>query len=139
MSQAARIVIADDNGADVGLLREILDEQNLRHELHVITDGEAALRFAEFAGNEGKHPCPDLFVLDLHLPRIDGADVLRRFRANENCTHTPVIIFSGSAFPKDRAAVESFPGVSFVKKPAALNEFMQVGQFIRDVLTLKAE
>jgi two-component system, chemotaxis family, response regulator Rcp1 len=139
VSKAVQILVADDNDADVLLLREVLAEHQLAHELHVITDGEEALQFAGVAGENGTPPCPDLFVLDLHLPRISGSDVLRRFRSNQHCAKTPVIVFSGSALAKDRATVEAFPGVSFVRKPTGFDDFMKVGEYIKKVLAEKSE
>lgn len=132
---APRIVLAEDNMADAQLLREILEERGLPHILDVISDGEEALRLVGSAGAHG-HPCPDLLVLDLHLPKIDGPEVLRRFRANKHCQQIPVIVLSSFVSPKDRATVESFAGVSYFSKPSNLQEAAQIGQFIESILNL---
>jgi two-component system, chemotaxis family, response regulator Rcp1 len=134
--QSVDILVAEDNIADVRLLEEVLKEQGLAHRLNVVSDGEEALRVAEGIGKTGETPCPDLFVLDLHLPKIDGPEILRRFRENENCADTPVIVLTTSVSPYDRAAVEGFKGVSYLLKPSTLDEFTTIGKFIYKVLNL---
>lgn len=138
MEQTAQIWLAEDNDGDVRLMEEALNEYSLQYKLHICRDGEEALRLADVAGNENEQPCPDLLILDLHLPKVDGPEVLRRFRANGNCLKTPVIVFSSSISPRERAAVEAFDNVSFLQKPVALDQYLTVGQKVKDVLADRA-
>ena len=94
-----RILIAEDNPADVRLLGEALKATPLKYDVHLVTDGAEALTAVQLAGSKPGLPCPDLFVLDWHLPRIDGLQVLEAFRANTNCRTTPVLIFTSSVSP----------------------------------------
>ena len=87
----------------------------------------------QHAGKSG-NPCPDILLLDIHLPRVDGLEVLRAFRANENCTQTPVLVLSTSIAPSDRLWAESFEHVHFVQKPVTLDEFLGIGQTIKRLL-----
>jgi DNA-binding response OmpR family regulator len=125
----------EDNEADVRLMEEALHEQSLAFRMHVCRDGEEARRLAGIAGENDAEPCPDLFILDLHLPKVDGPEVLRTFRANRNCAKTPVIVFSSSMSPADRVMVERYEGVSFLQKPIGLDEYMAVGQRVKEALT----
>ena len=92
--QSIQIWMAEDNDGDVYLMREALDAQALRYELHVFRNDEEALDVFQTAGSESHPECPDLLILDLHLPKVDGRELLRRFRANANCIDTPVLILS---------------------------------------------
>lgn len=133
MSDPVHIFLAEDNLADVQIIQEILNQKGIAHTLDFVSDGEEALRFAESAGQSGK-PCPDLFVLDLHLPKVEGSEILRRFRANEHCAQTPVIVLSGLLSPRERAAVAGYSGVSFLSKPSSLEEIIQIGRHIDQLL-----
>lgn len=73
-------------------------------------------------------------ILDLGLPRVDGLDVLRTFRANKNCTHTPVIVFTSSLAPAHRLAAEQFEGVQFISKPSDLDAFLEFGRTVKNLL-----
>jgi CheY-like chemotaxis protein len=132
--EPAHILLAEDNPADQRLIAESLNFNGLEHVLHVVSDGEQALTAAQLAGSTCQAPCPDVLILDLGLPRVDGLEVLRAFRANEHCIHTPVIVFSSSVAPEHRQAAESYPRVQFVIKPMNLDEFMEFGRTVKNML-----
>jgi CheY-like chemotaxis protein len=73
-----QILVAEDSAADVGLVRMALQDQNLDYVLHVVRDGEEAIAFIEKADNDSKAPGPDLLLLDMHLPRYSGEQILQR-------------------------------------------------------------
>lgn len=124
-----RILLAEDNPADVYLVREALDISNRRPvELTVVSDGEEALRWVERAGNSAENQLPDLIVLDLNLPKCDGADILRSIRQRANFVGIPVVILTSSDSPKDRKAIETLGATSFMTKPSDLDEFLDVGR-----------
>lgn len=137
--ERVHILLAEDNGAAVRLLQECFAELHFDHELDVAEDGESALEKARKAGHAGGPPCPDVFILDLGLPRVDGVEVLRAFRSNEQCTHTPVVVFTSSVSPADRAFAESLKGVYFREKPLLFEECLDVGHFIKGLLLRTAE
>ena len=72
-----QILLAEDNPGDVLLVKESLDVHKIDHRLHVVTDGEQALTFLDHMGEPGSPPYPDIFLLDLNLPRVDGPTVLK--------------------------------------------------------------
>ena len=116
------------------MIAEALNANYLCHVLHIVDNGEQAAEVARLAGTEGQGPCPDLLILDLGLPRVDGIDVLRVFRANKNCLHTPVIVFTSSVSPEHRFVAEQFEGVRFVTKPLDLEEFLEFGRTVKQML-----
>jgi two-component system response regulator len=127
-------LLAEDNPADQRLISESLNFVGLTHTLRVVADGEEAITAARLAGSAGQPPCPDVLILDLGLPRVDGLEVLRAFRSNEHCVHTPVIVFSASVSPEHRHAAETYSGVRFIPKPMDLDEFMDFGRTIKMML-----
>ena len=98
-----RILLAEDNLADILLVKQALRQHEIAHELHVVNDGAAALDYIARIGSLGNPPCPDVLLLDLNLPKIDGPEVLREFRKRGACFQTPVIVVSSSETERDRA------------------------------------
>jgi CheY-like chemotaxis protein len=133
-----QIWLVEDNEGDIRLMQEALDEQAFRYELRVFYDGDQALQDIDTAG-ETEHPCPDLLLLDLHLPKVDGAEVLRRFRANTNCVSTPVVILSSSIAPIEHAYIHRFSGVTVQEKAIDLDGCLAVGRHIKQILLLSAD
>ena len=130
---AVQVLIAEDDPGDYRLICEALSESNILCEIQLVRDGEQALQAVQNAGTSG-NACPDILLLDIHLPRVDGLQVLRAFRANENCTQTPVLVLSTSIAPSDRVWAESFEHVHFVQKPVTFDEFLDIGQTVKRVL-----
>ena len=134
MSGVARILLAEDNSGDILLIRRALAEYGIEHELHVVHDGEQAIKFLARAGRPGEAPRPDLVLLDLNLPRVDGAEVLMELRHNPRCAATPVIVVTSSNAARDRARLTELGISHYFQKPSDLDEFMQLGAVVRDVL-----
>ena len=129
MDKPLQILLAEDNRGDVFLIREALSKHNVAHELHVVCDGEEALRFIESIG-EG-HPCPDVFLLDLNLPRVEGDEVLQSFRQHPQCARTPVIVVTSSDAPKDHERVARIGITSYFRKPTDLEDYMKLGEVVK--------
>src|ERR1700689_662332 len=90
------ILLAEDNPADVLLVREALEDRAVNCELHVISDGEQVVRFIEQIDSDRALHCPRLVLLDLHLPKRDGGEILKALRSSERCGQTPVVILTAS-------------------------------------------
>ena len=132
---SSRIVLAEDNPADVGLVREALREHKVHHELHVIADGEEALSFIDQLNRDSRLPCPDVLLLDLHLPKHDGNEILRHLRASARCGQTPVVVLTSSEFNCDRPTEENSSILHYFRKPISLGQFMQLGRIVREVIS----
>jgi CheY-like chemotaxis protein len=133
------ILLAEDNRGDVLLVRQALVENGIQHELHVVQDGEQALRFVARMGKPGEPPCPDIFLLDLNLPRVDGPQVLREFRRHSECTETPVIVVTSSDAPKDRGEMAALGVTRYFKKPTDLDAYMELGAVVLEAVAGKSK
>jgi CheY-like chemotaxis protein len=123
----AEIFVVEDNRADVYLIRKALEDRQLAHRLHVVEDGERAAEFLRAAGAEG--PCPDLILLDLNLPRLDGHELLQQVREHPQCCDKPVIVISSSDSPKDYELAQRLDA-TFFRKPSDLEEFLRIADLI---------
>lgn len=88
------LLLVEDNPGDVRLTREMLKEDDLDPSVHVVSDGDEALDYLHQQGEFSDAPRPDVILLDLHLPRMDGDDVLEEM--DNSLSDIPVIVLSGS-------------------------------------------
>jgi CheY-like chemotaxis protein len=118
----------EDNAADIELLRFALDRQG-DYELQVLEDGEEALRFiAEHrAGIHAPDPC--VILLDVHLPRYDGLEILDALKQAPALLHIQVVVLSSSASPEAQAEIHN-KGALYRAKPVTLKHFLELGSEI---------
>ena len=136
--QLFRILLVEDNSGDVYLFRLALEIAKLNFELIVIDDGAAALAFVRGEGKYAGRPVPDLAVLDLNLPKHEGAEVLEAIRQSQDLANIPVVITSSSASPHDRTKTEHLGVERYINKPHDLEEFLKIGLTFRDILESSA-
>ena len=128
----ARVLLVEDNEADVRLTREALREAGENVRLSAVGDGEQALAYLRREeGFEGASR-PDLVLLDLNLPRKNGLEVLDEMRADEGLTRIPVIVLTSSAASQDVDACYARGANAFVVKPQDLDAFMELIAAIRN-------
>ncbi len=127
------ILLAEDNPGDVLLVERALSVHHISHQMQVVPDGDRALEFLAEMGHAVDAPCPDLILLDLNLPKVDGVGVLTEFRKHRECAQTPVIIITSSDSQKDRSRVDGLGIARYFRKPSELNAFMQLGAIVREV------
>jgi CheY-like chemotaxis protein len=125
------LLLVEDNPGDVCLIREVFGEASLRHQLSVVTDGEAALDFLGKKGSFSAALQPDLVLLDLNLPKKNGLEVLKEIKRDPQLRHIPVVILSSSDAEKDILAGYDLHANAYITKPGSLD------QFIEAVLTIK--
>ncbi len=123
---AVKILVVDDNTADINLLRVALDEHEQEYELHVLETGDEALRFIEAQKDGLKEPDLCVIILDLHLPRYDGLAVLRGIRQAGVLSNVQVIILSGAASPAERREISAM-GAIYRQKPFDIQGFFDLG------------
>ena len=133
--QMVRILLAEDNDGDVFLVRRALEKKGLIHELTVMHNGEEALRWLESDGQKPERT-PDLILLDLNLPRIDGGQLLSHIRKSDAFSCTPVIVLTSSDSPTDREMAMELGANLYFRKPTDLKSFMELGQIVEDTLQL---
>jgi len=126
-----RIFLAEDNPADVDLVREALREYEVEYELWLASDGQEAKRFIERMGTGPDSPCPDLIMVDLNLPLVSGHELIALFRKHPQCVQTPLIVVTSSDSRKDREQSAEF-GARYFRKPSELGEFLELGAVVRE-------
>jgi CheY-like chemotaxis protein len=132
-----QIVLAEDNPADVGLVRHVLRAHAIDCDLRVISDGEEVLSFITGLDLNTTMRCPDLLLLDLHLPKRDGKEVLEHLRTSERCRQTPVVIFTSSDQGADCSIAGWAPALRYFRKPVSLAQFMRLGIVIKEVIAMR--
>jgi CheY-like chemotaxis protein len=125
------LLIAEDNPADVVLIRLALQKYGVLPELYVIQDGEAAVRFIEKVEADDLAACPVLALVDLNLPRVGGDELLRRVRASEKWRNVPVIVMSSSLSTRDRTDALQRGAAAFFSKPSDLEQFLMLGALVK--------
>jgi two-component system, chemotaxis family, response regulator Rcp1 len=132
IDRPVEILLVEDNPGDVRLTREALLELNVKHSLHVVTDGEAALEFLFRKGRHTKAVRPDLILLDLNLPRRNGREVLEQIKKDEDLKLIPVLVLTTSGSPLDIRAAYSLHANSYIVKPRDLDKFWEVASAIEE-------
>lgn len=114
------ILLVEDNLDHAELVRRTLEEFPAANRLHHVEDGEAALDYILGQGNFGdraRYPAPDLVLLDLRLPRLDGLEVLRHVRNHPTARTMPVVVLTTSDAERDVAAAFEHRASGFISKP----------------------
>ncbi|MGW7312877.1 response regulator [Streptomyces sp. NPDC054865] len=119
------VLLVEDDMADAMLIEEALSERGTRNLIQV-TDGVAALEHLRTPGNVR----PDLIVLDLNMPRMNGRDLLKVLKADEDLQTIPVVVLTTSSAPDDVVGAYSSHANAYVTKPVNLEEFEQAVQSI---------
>src|SRR5277367_1312062 len=133
------VLLAEDNPGDVRLMREVMLEINRDVRLHVAYDGVEAVAFLKREGIHAHAPRPSLIFLDLHLPKMDGRDVMTRIKADENLRMIPIIVLTTSQGQLDIVKIYELRASCYVCKPAALKEFESLLRSINDFWLTKAK
>ncbi len=127
-----KILLVEDNEGDIRLAREALTGSKVRNELQVIKDGQEALDYLFQNGEYEKSSRPDLILLDLNLPKINGKEVLKKIKANEDLKRIPIIILTTSSSHDDIIETYSNYANSFITKPLDWEQFINVIKSIED-------
>ena len=126
------ILLVEDSPADVRLTREALKEAKIFNTLHCAADGVEALAFLRKEGVHADSPRPNLILLDLNLPRMDGREVLAEIKADDNLKLIPVVVLTTSQAEEDIVRSYNLHANAYVTKPVELQQFLQVIRAIED-------
>jgi two-component system response regulator len=118
-------MLVEDNPDDEMLIRRVFQKNNLANEIIVAHDGAEALECLLGADSPSARFIPQVILLDLKLPKIDGLEVLRRLRADDRTRHLPVVILTSSDEDKDIIQSYRLGANSYVRKPVDFNEFAE--------------
>lgn len=114
-------------------MREAIRRENLRVEVYLASDGQQAIDFIARAEQDPNAPHPQLLLLDLNLPKVDGFEVLRRLRESAALKDIPVLITSSSDSPSDRNLAAEL-GAQYFRKPPSYDEFLKLGGVLKQLL-----
>lgn len=120
------ILLVEDNPADVRLTVEALKDAKMRNNLHVAADGVDAMEFLRRRGAHAKAPRPDLILLDLNLPKMDGREVLKEIKTDDSLKHIPVVVLTTSRAEEDMLRSYHLHANAYVTKPVDLESFLKV-------------
>lgn len=130
-AKSATILLVEDDRGDQELTRRALDEGKIRNDLRIVEDGEEALAYLFRRGkykDPATSPRPDLLLLDLNLPRVDGREVLEQIRADSKLRRMAVVVLTTSRQEEDILRSYELGCNSFITKPVDVNQFIQVIQ-----------
>lgn len=136
---AIQVLLVEDSPGDVRLTREALREANLAVKLHVAADGVEAMSFLRREGLHADAPRPDLILLDLNLPRMDGREVLAHIKADASLKTIPTIILTTSEAEADIVKSYQLQANSYLSKPVQLDKFENLVKSINDFWLTKAK
>jgi chemotaxis family two-component system response regulator Rcp1 len=121
-----RILLVEDNAGDIRLLEETLRESPLATEIKVVRNGVDAMSFLRRWGAFATELRPDMVLLDLNLPRMDGREVLAEVRSDPGLNGIPIVIFTSSPADEDVRLAFNFHADGYVRKPLQVREFLEL-------------
>lgn len=126
------ILLVEDNPGDVRLTKEALKECKIRNHLNVVVDGIEAMDYLHGRGAHKDARRPDLILLDLNLPKMDGREVLAKVKSDEKLHKIPVVILTSSEAERDIAKSYDLHANCYITKPIDLHQFLTVVEEIQE-------
>lgn len=140
MNGSIDILLVEDNEGDAHLTREALKRAKVRNRVHTTCDGVEAMQFLRREGSFADAPRPDLVLLDLNLPNMDGREVLEAIKADPALRPIPIVVVTSSAAEQDILRSYDLNANCYVTKPVDLQQFLHVigsvGDFWLDIVKL---
>ena len=132
MCRHIEILLVEDSPTDALLTREALSGFKLLNKLHVVDNGVDAIAFLRREGPFASVPRPDLILLDLNLPRMDGREVLREIKADDDLKIIPVVVLTSSDAEEDILKSYNLHASCYITKPVEFDKFLKVVRSIRE-------
>ena len=126
------VLLVEDEPADVHLTKMAFKESKVLIDVHDVGDGVEALAFLQKEGAYADAPKPDLILLDLNMPRMDGREFLKRFKQLEGLNRIPVVILTTSEAETDVVASYDLGASGFIVKPIDIEQFINAIQTLED-------
>lgn len=134
-----QVLLVEDSPGDVRLTQEAFRDANRGIHLHVANDGVEAMAFLKHEGRFVDAPRPDLILLDLNLPRMDGREVLAHIKENEDLKTIPTVILTTSESESDIARSYQLQANCYLTKPVQLDAFEALVKSINDFWLTKVK
>ena len=135
MSQGDKVIdilLVEDSETDAELTLQALKQGKLENTVHHVKDGVEAMQFLRKEGDFAGAKRPDLILLDLNMPRLDGREVLKQIREDESLKVIPVVVLTTSSHDKDILETYGLTANSYIVKPVDLNSFFEVVRAINN-------
>ena len=132
LSRPIEILLAEDSAGDVRLTREALKDAKVLNTLHVARDGVEAMDFLHRRNGFDGVPRPDIILLDLNMPRMNGREVLKAIKEDPEFARIPVVVLTTSAAEKDILESYSLHANCYINKPVDMEKFVAVVRTIED-------
>jgi len=130
--QPIDILLVEDNLNEAEMTMETLREGRLRNRIHWVEDGEQALAFLRREDQFASAPRPDLILLDLHMPRVNGLEVLAVIKAHPDWRRIPVVVMTGSSEEEHVHRAYNNHCNCYITKPLDMDKFMEAVRSIED-------
>ncbi|GIG87340.1 response regulator [Plantactinospora endophytica] len=121
-----RILVVDDDPGDVLMIEEALATSGVPKSIDVVGDGEEAMEFLHREGRHREAPRPDMILLDLNMPRMDGRQVLDKVKSDEELRTIPIVVLTTSNADTDILGSYRLRANAYVTKPIDLDDFNDV-------------
>ncbi|HXA65233.1 MAG TPA: response regulator [Bryobacteraceae bacterium] len=130
---AVEILLVDDNPGDVELTKVALRDAKIVNAIHVVRDGAEALAFLRCEGEFVDAPRPDLVLLDLKMPKVDGFQVLAEMKSEPDLRSIPVIVMSSSNAEKDLVRAYDAQVSAYLVKPSNFDEYFNAIRAVKEL------
>ena len=127
-----QVLLVEDDPGDVLMTREAFEDNKVANVLHVVSDGAEAMEFLRKEGDHAGAPTPDLVLLDLNLPRMDGREVLAAVKADDELRQIPIVVLTTSEAEEDVLRSYALHANAYVTKPVDFERFIEVVRKIDD-------
>ncbi|MDG4758275.1 response regulator [Micromonospora sp. WMMD710] len=124
--QPVRILVVDDDPGDVLMIEEALADSDVDKIIDVVSDGEEAMEFLRAEGRHEQARRPDVILLDLNMPRMDGRQVLGAVKQDEDLRTIPIVVLTTSNADTDIVGSYTLQANAYVTKPIDLDDFNDV-------------
>ncbi|MFB9955558.1 response regulator [Cellulomonas denverensis] len=143
MNMAGKVIdvlLVEDDPGDVLMTQEAFEHNKVANRLSVVADGVSAMEFLRKEGEHANAPTPDLILLDLNLPKMDGREVLEALKGDEALRRIPVVVLTTSEAEEDVVRSYSLHANAYVTKPVDFDRFIevvrQIDEFFVEVVRL---
>ena len=127
LPQPVRILLADDDPDDRRLIQEALTAIHFASHLNVVEDGEELMAYLKHTGKYAENsPAPNLILLDVNMPRMNGWEALRLIKSDVQLRHIPVVVLAAAGEPDQVAQTYQLGGTSFIAKPQSFEALSDV-------------
>ena len=134
-----QVLQVEDSPGDVRLTQEAFHDANMSIKLHVASDGVEAMAFLRKEGAHVDAPRPDLILLDLNLPKMDGREVLAHIKRDESLKTIPIVILTTSGAEADIVKSYQLQANCYLSKPVQLDAFQSLVKSINDFWLTKVK